>query len=34
MERAVRGKGKGGALQILERRSTRPMTRTMHQIGG
>jgi len=34
MERAVRGKGTGGALQVLEDRATRPMTRTMHQIGG
>jgi cyclic pyranopterin phosphate synthase len=31
---AVRAKGRGGALEILERRATLPLTRTMHQIGG
>ncbi len=34
MERAVRGKGPGGALEILERRAPLPLARTMHQIGG
>ena len=31
---AVAKKGRGGALEILERRETIPLTRTMHQIGG
>jgi cyclic pyranopterin phosphate synthase len=31
---AVRGKGRGGALQVLERREALPLDRTMHQIGG
>jgi len=30
----VARKGRGGALEILERRQVRPQTRTMHQIGG
>jgi cyclic pyranopterin phosphate synthase len=34
VEEAVTAKGRGGALEILERRSTIPLTRTMHQIGG
>ena len=34
MERAVESKGRGGALEILERRAALPLTRTMHQIGG
>ncbi len=34
MLRAVAAKGRGGALEILERRSVDPRTRTMHQIGG
>jgi cyclic pyranopterin phosphate synthase len=34
IERAVRGKGPGGALDILERRAALPLARTMHQIGG
>jgi cyclic pyranopterin phosphate synthase len=34
IERAVLDKGRGGALEILERRATIPLTRTMHQIGG
>ena len=34
MERAVRAKGRGGALDILETRRPLPLTRTMHQIGG
>jgi cyclic pyranopterin phosphate synthase len=34
IERAVAAKGRGGALDILERRETIPLTRTMHQIGG
>jgi cyclic pyranopterin phosphate synthase len=32
--RAVEGKGRGGALEILERRAALPLERTMHQIGG
>ena len=32
--RAVEGKGRGGALEILERRAPLPLERTMHQIGG
>jgi cyclic pyranopterin phosphate synthase len=31
---AVRAKGRGGALEILERKSALPLPRTMHQIGG
>jgi cyclic pyranopterin phosphate synthase len=34
MERAVRGKGRGGALEIIESRTRRRPSRTMHQIGG
>jgi cyclic pyranopterin phosphate synthase len=34
MREAVRGKGRGGALDILERREAIPLRRTMHQIGG
>jgi len=34
IEQAVLGKGRGGALQILDRQEALPMTRTMHQIGG
>jgi cyclic pyranopterin phosphate synthase len=34
MEHAVRGKGRGGALEILERQVALPLVRTMHQIGG
>ncbi len=34
MDETVLGKGRGGAIQILERRSRIPLTRTMHQIGG
>lgn len=34
MAQAVRGKGRGGALEILERRAALPLVRTMHQIGG
>jgi cyclic pyranopterin phosphate synthase len=34
MERAVLGKGRGGALDIVERRAALPLKRTMHQIGG
>ena len=34
IERAVRGKGQGGAVEILERKSVRSPRRTMHQIGG
>jgi len=34
IERAVRGKGRGGALEILERKFVRSPERTMHQIGG
>ncbi len=32
--RAVEGKGRGGAIDILESRRRIPLTRTMHQIGG
>jgi cyclic pyranopterin phosphate synthase len=32
--RAVEGKGRGGALETLERRAALPLERTMHQIGG
>jgi cyclic pyranopterin phosphate synthase len=31
---AVSGKGRGGALDVLERRAGLPLERTMHQIGG
>ena len=31
---AVAAKGRGGALEILERRAALPLARTMHQIGG
>ena len=34
IERAVRAKGRGGALEILESGAALPLTRTMHQIGG
>jgi cyclic pyranopterin phosphate synthase len=34
MDRAVLGKGRGGALEILETREALPLQRTMHQIGG
>jgi cyclic pyranopterin phosphate synthase len=34
MLRAIAGKGRGGALDILEARSAIPLSRTMHQIGG
>ena len=34
MEQAVLGKGRGGALEILERQAALPLNRTMHQIGG
>jgi cyclic pyranopterin phosphate synthase len=34
MIRALSGKGRGGALEILERKRRLPLTRTMHQIGG
>jgi cyclic pyranopterin phosphate synthase len=34
MRRAIRGKDRGGALEILETRAVLPMARTMHQIGG
>jgi cyclic pyranopterin phosphate synthase len=34
MAQALRGKGPGGALEILERRAALPLARTMHQIGG
>jgi len=34
IEQAVADKGRGGALEILERKKTIPLTRTMHQIGG
>jgi cyclic pyranopterin phosphate synthase len=34
MRGALRSKGRGGALDILERREALPLTRTMHQIGG
>jgi len=34
MARAVAGKGRGGALEILESQRALPLTRTMHQIGG
>lgn len=34
IDRAVLRKGRGGALEILERRAAIPLLRTMHQIGG
>lgn len=34
MLQAVHGKGRGGAIEILERRAAIPLARTMHQIGG
>lgn len=34
MTSAVKAKGRGGALEILERKSALPLVRTMHQIGG
>jgi len=34
MEDAMQGKGRGGALEILERHARVPPVRTMHQIGG
>jgi cyclic pyranopterin phosphate synthase len=34
IEAAVKAKGRGGALEILERQSALPLSRTMHQIGG
>jgi cyclic pyranopterin phosphate synthase len=34
MKSAVERKGRGGALEILERKSALPLVRTMHQIGG
>ncbi len=34
MERALAGKGRGGALEIFERQAALPLVRTMHQIGG
>jgi len=34
MVEAVRGKGRGGALEIFERKRALPLARTMHQIGG
>ena len=34
IRQAVAGKGRGGALDILERKQAIPGTRTMHQIGG
>jgi cyclic pyranopterin phosphate synthase len=34
MRDAVRAKGRGGALDILEAKAALPLTRTMHQIGG
>lgn len=34
MDAAVRRKGRGGALDILEHRTAPSLTRTMHQIGG
>lgn len=34
MARAVHGKGRGGALEILARGAALPLARTMHQIGG
>ena len=34
MQRAVLGKGRGGALDILASQAATPLVRTMHQIGG
>lgn len=34
VEDAVRAKGRGGALDVLESKARLPMVRTMHQIGG
>ena len=34
MAEAVARKGRGGALEILERHEALPLDRTMHQIGG
>ncbi len=34
VERALRGKGRGGALEILDGHEALPLARTMHQIGG
>lgn len=34
MAAAVRAKGRGGALEIFERKAALPLPRTMHQIGG
>ena len=34
IQATVRSKGRGGALEILERRQVLPQIRTMHQIGG
>jgi cyclic pyranopterin phosphate synthase len=34
MVTAVAGKGRGGAIDLLERRTAAPLRRTMHQIGG
>lgn len=34
VEHAVQSKGRGGALEILERGAALPLSRTMHQIGG
>jgi cyclic pyranopterin phosphate synthase len=34
MQAALAGKGRGGAVEILERREALPLRRTMHQIGG
>jgi cyclic pyranopterin phosphate synthase len=34
MVAAVRKKGRGGALEVVERKVAIPLTRTMHQIGG
>jgi cyclic pyranopterin phosphate synthase len=34
MDEAVLAKGRGGALEILERKAALPLVRTMHQIGG
>ena len=31
---AIADKGRGGALELLERRRAVPLERTMHQIGG
>jgi cyclic pyranopterin phosphate synthase len=34
VDEAVTRKGRGGALEIRDRQSAIPLTRTMHQIGG